>query len=538
LSSLTFACVGVSPWSKYRYKSGLLHVLSQAAEDGHCFLPQPELMKLAAELLTTDGHEADVEAVCTIIEEMGQQQELVVEKGESGIPLCYKPAFFTTESHLAQLLRQQLARSTEVDLPRVRIWIERFTQSRGIALSPQQQQAVEIAASSRVMVLTGGPGTGKTFCTRTIVALWKAMGKKIGLAAPTGRAAQRMGEVTGLAAKTLHRMLEFDPTTRGFKRERDNPLPYDAVVVDETSMLDLFLAHSLLKAIAPEAQLLLVGDVDQLPSVGPGKVLADLIDSEKLPVVRLSQVFRQAQSSAIVRAAHQINRGQYPNLEPISSVPQSDCLWHNGGTEPEHGVQAVCELIQGLIPRLGFNPATDVQVLCPMTRGAVGTRNFNQVLQQLINPPSPDKLEVSRGGMTFRVGDRVIQLKNDYDREVFNGDLGMVAAIDAIAQELIIQFDGRDVTYDYADLNEITLAWSISIHKSQGSEYPVVLLPIYMTHYVMLSRNLIYTGLTRAKKLAIVIGSNQAIGIAVQQVNQQQRYTRLKERLLASLPLF
>jgi exodeoxyribonuclease V alpha subunit len=381
------------------------------------------------------------------------------------------------------------------------------------------------------MVLTGGPGTGKTFCTRTIVALWKAMGKKIGLAAPTGRAAQRMGEVTGLAAKTLHRMLEFDPTTRGFKRERDNPLPYDAVVVDETSMLDLFLAHSLLKAIGPEAQLLLVGDVDQLPSVGPGKVLADLIDSEKLPVVRLSQVFRQAQSSAIVRAAHQINRGQYPNLEPISSVPQSDCLWHNGGTEPEHGVQAVCELIQGLIPRLGFNPATDVQVLCPMTRGAVGTRNFNQVLQQLINPPSPDKLEVSRGGMTFRVGDRVIQLKNDYDREVFNGDLGMVAAIDAIAQELIIQFDGRDVTYDYADLNEITLAWSISIHKSQGSEYPVVLLPIYMTHYVMLSRNLIYTGLTRAKKLAILIGSERAIGMTVQQVNQQQRYTRLKDNL-------
>ncbi|MBE9166203.1 ATP-dependent RecD-like DNA helicase [Pleurocapsales cyanobacterium LEGE 06147] len=523
--------VGVSPWSKYRYKSGLLHVLSQAAEDGHCFLPQPELMKLAAELLTTDGHEADVEAVCTIIEEMGQQQELMVEKGEGGMPLCYKPAFFTTERNLAQLLRQQLARSTEVDLVRVRSWIERFTQSRQLALSPQQQQAVEMAASSRVMVLTGGPGTGKTFCTRTIVALWKAMGKKIGLAAPTGRAAQRMGEVTGLEAKTLHRMLEFDPATRGFKRDKDNPLPYDAVVVDETSMLDLFLAHSLLKAIGPEVQLLLVGDVDQLPSVGPGKVLADLIDSEKIPVVRLSQVFRQAQSSAIVRAAHQINRGQYPNLESISNVPQSDCLWHNGGSEPEHGVRVVCELIQELIPRLGFNPANDVQLLCPMTRGAVGTRNFNQVLQQLINPPSPDKPEVSRGGMTFRVGDRVIQLKNDYEREVFNGDLGVVAALDATEQELIVQFDGRDVTYDYADLNEVDLAWSISIHKSQGSEYPVVLLPIYMTHYVMLSRNLIYTGLTRAKKLTIIIGSNQAIGMAVRQINQQQRYTRLKERL-------
>jgi exodeoxyribonuclease V alpha subunit len=523
--------VGVSPWSKYRYKSGLLHVLSQAAEDGHCFLPQPELVKLATELLTTDDHEADSEAVGVIIEEMGQQQELVVEKGEGGMPLCYKPAFFTTEQNLAQLLRQQLARSLEGDLLRVRNWLERFTQSRGITFSPQQQLAVEMAARSRLMVLTGGPGTGKTFSTHTIVSLWKAMGKKIGLAAPTGRAAQRLSEMTGLEAKTIHRLLEFDPARMGFKRGKDNPLPYDALVVDEASMLDLFLAHSLLKAVTPKTQILFVGDIDQLPSVGPGKVLADLIESERIPVVRLTEVFRQAQSSAIVRAAHQINRGQYPNFEAISDKPLSDCLWHNGGSEPEHGVQVLCELIQDFIPQLGFNPATDVQVLCPMTRGAVGTRNLNQVLQQLVNPPSPDKPEVVRGGMTFRVGDRIIQLKNDYNREVFNGDLGIVEAIDPIEQELTIRFDNRNVTYDYADLNEVALAWSITIHKSQGSEYPVVLLPIYMTHYVMLSRNLIYTGLTRAKKLAIIIGSNKAIGMAVKQVNQQQRYTRLRERL-------
>jgi exodeoxyribonuclease V alpha subunit len=523
--------VGVSPWSKYRYKSGLLHVLSQAAEDGHCFLPQPELVNLAAELLTTDEHEADLEAASGLIGEMGQRQELVVEAGEGGMSLCYKPTFFYTEQNLAQLFLQQLSRFVEVDLPRVRNWIERFTQSRGIALSPQQQQAVEMAASSSVMVLTGGPGTGKTFATRTIVALWKAMGKAIALAAPTGRAAQRLGELAGLEAKTLHRLLEFDPATMGFKRDRDNPLPYTAIVVDEASMLDLFLAHSLLKAIPPDAQLLMVGDVDQLPSVGPGKVLADLIESACIPIVRLTQVFRQAASSAIIRSAHQINQGNYPSLESISDHPRSDCLWHNGGTEPEHGVQVVCEVIQDLIPRLGFNPATEVQVLCPMTRCAVGTRNFNQVLQNLINPPSPDKPEVSRGGMIFRVGDRAIQLKNDYDREVFNGDLGIVAGIDAIEQKVIIQFDGRDVIYDYADLNEVALAWAISIHKSQGSEYPVVLLPIYMQHYMMLSRNLLYTGLTRAKQLAIVIGSSKAISLAVKQVNQQQRYTRLKERL-------
>jgi exodeoxyribonuclease V alpha subunit len=259
--------------------------------------------------------------------------------------------------------------------------------------------------------------------------------------------------------------------------------------------------------------------------------LSDLINSEKVPVVRLNQVFRQAAQSSIIRVAHQINQGQYPGMESISENPLSDCLWHSGGFEPEHGVQTICELITDLIPRLGFNPATDVQVLCPMTRGLIGTRNLNQVLQKLINPPSEDKPEISRGGMIFRLSDRVIQLKNDYNRQVFNGDLGIVKAIDKEDIEVTIQFDDRDVTYDYADLNEVALAWSISIHKSQGSEYPVVILPLYMSHYMMLSRNLFYTGLTRASKLAIVIGERKVIGIAVNQWQKKQRYTRLKERL-------
>jgi exodeoxyribonuclease V alpha subunit len=382
------------------------------------------------------------------------------------------------------------------------------------------------------MILTGGPGTGKTFALHTIVALWKAMGKEIALAAPTGRAAQRLGEMTGLEAKTIHRLLEFDPGTMGFKRQGDNLLSQNAFVVDEASMLDLFLAHSLLKAILPQAQLLLVGDIDQLPSVGPGNVLKDAIDSQQIPVVRLTQVFRQAQSSAIIRSAHQINQGQYPHLEPISHAPKSDCLWHSGGETPEHGVQAICDAIANLIPRLGFDPATDVQVLCPMTRGAVGTRNLNQVLQQLINPPNPAKAEIARGGTILRVGDRIIQLKNDYDREVFNGDLGIIAAIDSEEQEVMVRFDDRDVTYDYADLNEIALAWAVTTHKSQGSEYPVVILPMYMQHYLMLSRNLLYTGLTRAKKLAIIVGSKKAIGLAIKQQQQSQRYTRLSERLM------
>jgi exodeoxyribonuclease V alpha subunit len=357
------------------------------------------------------------------------------------------------------------------------------------------------------------------------------MGKKIALAAPTGRAAQRMSEVTGIEAKTIHRLLEFDPSNRGFKRGVDNHLPYDAIAIDEASMLDVFVAHSLIKAIAPNAQLLIIGDSDQLPSVGPGNVLKDLIDSNRIPVVRLTEVFRQAASSAIIRAAYQINQGNYPKLESISDRPVSDCLWHGGGTEPEHGVQAICDIIQHLVPKLGFNPATDVQVLCPMTRGVVGTRNLNMVLQQLINPPSSDRSEINRGGHNFRVGDRIIQLKNDYDKEVFNGDLGIVTGIDNTEQEMIIQFEQRYIKYDFADLNEISLAWSVSIHKSQGSEYPVVIIPLYMQHYIMLSRNLFYTAITRARKLAIVVGSTKAIGLAVKQQQSQQRYTRLDQQI-------
>jgi len=526
--------LGVPADSEFRYSAGLVHSLTEAAEDGHCYLPQPELIKRTYSLLITDSHTPDEDAIAQIITHTSEQQDLVIETHPDTPPLCYKPTFYYTEQNLGQRLAQHLRHQNPVDLPRVRNWISRFTASRSIQLSPQQQQAVEIAASAPLMILTGGPGCGKTFTTHTIVSLWKAMGKSLGLAAPTGRAAQRLTEMTGLEAKTIHRLLSFDPKTMSFHYDADNPLPYQAIVVDEASMLDLFLAYSLLKAVPQEAQLLLVGDIDQLPSVGPGNVLSDLIHSGQIPVVRLTQVFRQAQQSAIVTAAHQINRGQYPRIEPISDTPHSDCLWHGGGFEPDHGVQAVCELISDLIPNLGFNPASDVQVLCPMTRGVVGTRNFNQVLQQLINPPSPDKVEISRGGITLRVGDRVIQQTNDYQRDVFNGDLGVITAIDTTEQEVKVQYQGRMVTYDYADLNEITLAWAVTIHKSQGSEYPVVILPLYTQHYLMLSRNLLYTGLTRAQKLAIVIGSKKAIAISVNQTLQQQRYTQLRQRIVNS----
>ncbi len=524
--------IGIAPDSEFRYRAGIIHCLSEAAEDGHCYLPQSELIESVIKLLTTESHQPTEEAVAIIIKDMALTDDLIREWDEEKTLLCYKPTYFHTEQNLAQLIRQRLEKPVGTDIERVRDWIDRFTADRKIQLSEQQRQAVETAAYSKIMILTGGPGVGKTFTTHTIVSLWKAMGKSIALAAPTGRAAQRLGEMTGLEAKTIHRLLEFDPRSRGFKRDSENPLPHTAIIADEASMLDLFLAYSLVKAVLAGALLLLVGDIDQLPSVGPGQILADLINSGRVPVVRLTQVFRQAQTSAIITAAHQINRGQYPTIEPISDNPVSDCIWHGGGHQPEHGVQAICELITDLLPSLGFNPATDVQVLCPMTRGVIGTRNLNTVLQQLINPPTPDKVEINRGGNLLREGDRIIQLTNDYNREVFNGDLGIIQAIDTVEQEVTVQYGERTVVYDYADLNEIALAWSISIHKSQGSEYPVIVLPIYMQHYMMLTRNLFYTGLTRAKKLAIVVGAKKAISLAVRSTDDQQRYTRLKQRLL------
>ncbi|MBE8992410.1 ATP-dependent RecD-like DNA helicase [Nostoc sp. LEGE 12450] len=524
--------IGIAPDSEFRYRAGIVHCLSEAAEDGHCYLPQSELIESVIKLLTTESHQSTEEAVAIIIKDMALVEELIRERDEEKRLLCYKPTYFHTEQNLAQLIRQRLENPVDTDIERVRDWIDRFTASRKIQLSEQQRQAVETAAYSKIMILTGGPGVGKTFTTHTIVSLWKAMGKSIALAAPTGRAAQRLGEMTGLEAKTIHRLLEFDPRSRGFKRDSENPLPHTAIIADEASMLDLFLAYSLVKAVLAGALLLLVGDIDQLPSVGPGQILADFINSGCVPVVRLTQVFRQAQTSAIITAAHQINRGIYPTIEAISDNPVSDCIWHGGGHQPEHGVQAICELITDLIPRLGFNPATDVQVLCPMTRGVIGTRNLNTVLQQLINPPSPSKVEINRGGNLLREGDRIIQLTNDYNREVFNGDLGIILTIDTVEQEVTVQYGERTVVYDYADLNEIALAWSISIHKSQGSEYPVIVLPIYMQHYMMLTRNLFYTGITRAKKLAIVVGAKKAISLAVRSTDDQKRYTRLKQRLL------
>jgi len=525
--------LGIEPESTFRLQAGITYVLNSAAEDGHCFLPQNELVERVVKQLTLPEHPIDPVTVTELIDQMVADERLMREQGTGGLAeqaMCYTPAFYHTEQALAHRLAALLRTPVEVDLPRVGRWIDRYTEKKEITLSAAQRQAVELAASSRILILTGGPGCGKTFTTKTIVALWHAMGKSLLLAAPTGRAAQRLTEMTGHEAKTIHRLLAFDPKTMQFRYNETNPLEAEAIVIDEASMLDLFLAHSLFKAIPKDAQVLLVGDSDQLPSVGPGMVLADLIASEQVPVVRLSEVFRQAAESHIVTNAHRINAGQFPRLVPTTKFAASDCLWLEA-PEPNVGAEGIRHLVSEYLPSHGIDPLTQVQVLSPATRGEVGTRQLNMMLQEVLNPPQPGKAELTRGGSILRVGDRVIQQVNDYTREVFNGDLGTIVGINLEEQEVTVQFTGRSVTYDYADLSELALAWAITIHKSQGSEYTVVILPIFMSHFVLLSRNLIYTGLTRAKERAILVGPTKAIGTACRRVLDRQRYTALAQRL-------
>jgi exodeoxyribonuclease V alpha subunit len=525
--------LGIEPSSDFRYQAGILHVLSLASEEGHCFLPVPKLVEGATKRLALPDAPVDPTRIEALVASMAQGQQLIVEQGYRDLAdqqICYAPAFYHTEVALSKRLARFAQRPVEVDLPRVGRWIDAFTQKRDMHLSAEQRHAVELAASSRILVLTGGPGCGKTFTTRAIVALWRAMGKSILLAAPTGRAAQRLAELTRVEAKTIHRMLAFDPRSMQFRHDEDNSLEAQAFVVDETSMLDLFLAHSLFKAIPPEAQVLLVGDIDQLPSVGPGMVLRDLIESSQIPVVRLTEIFRQAAESHIVTNAHRINAGLFPRLTPTTKFAESDCLWLEAA-EPELGAEGIVHLVNDYLPKHGIDPVKEVQVLCPTTRGEVGTRQLNMLLQQVLNPRVSGKTELARGASVLRVGDRVIQQVNDYTREVFNGDLGTVTRIDLEEQEVVVQFAEREVRYDYADLSELALAWAVTVHKSQGSEFPVVIFPVFMQQYLLLSRNLLYTGLTRAKQLAILVGTTKAIGLATKRVMDRQRYTALAQRL-------
>ena len=377
------------------------------------------------------------------------------------------------------------------------------------------------------MILTGGPGTGKTTTTQGIIATLKTAGMNILLAAPTGRAAKRMSEATGMEAKTIHRLLEYNPKD-GYKCNEENPLEADALIVDECSMIDILLMNHLMKAIPSGMRLVMVGDIDQLPSVGAGNVLRDIIDSKKIPVVRLTRIFRQAQSSRIVMSAHAINNGRFPDT---SNGKDTDFFFIKA-EDPNQVAESIVQLVKERLPKAYRLPSSNIQVLTPMQRGVVGASNLNLALQDALNPTP---VCLNRGGYSYRKGDRVMQIRNNYDKGVFNGDLGYIEEVDMEERTLVASFDGTSVEYEVSELDELSLAYATTIHKSQGSEYPIVVMPVLMNHYVMLQRNLIYTGITRAKKICVLIGTTKALAYAIHNLSVLKRNTKLKERLNPAL---
>jgi exodeoxyribonuclease V alpha subunit len=523
--------------SEPRLRAGLLYTLSEATDYGHLFLPEPVLHDKAAEILGVDADllppvlDQMVEMGEVIREETGPQIPLTASPPPSVVPAVYHPALFHTEVGLAnRLKRLAQAQSPErVAEDKVGSWLEYQARAQKLELSDEQRQAVTMALSNRFMVLTGGPGTGKTTVTNLICKAFDVRHKRIVLASPTGRAAKRLSEVTGRPAQTVHRLLKFDPGSRGFFHNEQNPLECDVLVADEVSMLDAVLAHNLLKAVPEGAQVVFVGDADQLPSVGAGNVLGDLIASNEVPVCRLTTIFRQAAQSLIVTNAHRVNRGEFPLLVPPRERAGKDCLFVEVA-DSVAAAEMVVTLATRSLPRQGFSGG-EIQVLSPMHRGESGVGHLNEMTQDALNPAREGKAEMVRGSRRFRVGDRVIQLKNNYDKDVYNGDIGVVTKIDLVEQALTVGFGDTSVDYDFADYDELQLAYALSIHKSQGSEYPAVILVLGSSHYMMLQRNLLYTALTRARKLCVIVGEKRAIALAVKNDKAAKRFTRLAERL-------
>ena len=513
--------LGIEKTAMIRLRAGISYALAEATNNGHCGLPTDELVPLAESLL--EAPEAEVRTALDL--ELAEGAVVADAVGET-------PCVFLTGLYRAErVIAERLLRLATGTLPWARIdpgkalpWIERRT---GLALAESQTEAVRLALTAKVLVITGGPGVGKTTIVNAILGILTAKGATLLLCAPTGRAAKRMTEATGHEAKTIHRLLEVDPRHGGFKRHADNPLDCDLLVVDETSMVDVMLMQALLRAVPDHAALLIVGDVDQLPSVGPGQVLADIIASGAVPVVRLTEVFRQATESQIVANAHRINRGRIPDLRR----PHGDSdFYFVQADDPETAVGLIVELVKTRIPRrFGLDPIRDIQVLCPMNRGGVGARSLNVELQAALNPAGERKIE--RFGWTFAPGDKVMQIENDYDKEVYNGDIGLIEDVDPGAGELTVRFDGRAVAYGFGELDALVLAYAATIHKSQGSEYPAVVIPVMTQHYAMLQRNLLYTGVSRGKRLVVLVGQKKAVAIAVRNASGRRRWSKLREWL-------
>ena len=505
-----------------RVRAGISYALSEAMGNGHCGMPRKELIPLAIKLL-----EVPDDLIHTAIK-LEMSEGIVTADTVGDLPCVFLSGLYHSEKGVADRFQHLNAGPLpwpDIDANKAIPWIEKKT---GLTLAETQAKAIRLALCSKVMVITGGPGVGKTTIVNSILQILAAKAVKLLLCAPTGRAAKRMKEATGMEAKTIHRMLEIDPKSFSFKRNEESPLDCELLVVDESSMVDVSLMHALLKAVPDDAALLIVGDIDQLPSVGPGQVLADVIGSNAIPVVRLTEVFRQAAQSKIITSAHRINQGQLPDLTKPDS--ESD-FYFVPAEDPDQAVTRILDMVKTRIPkRFGLDPIRDIQVLCPMNRGGIGARSLNIELQAVLNPSGDNKVE--RFGSTFAPGDKVMQNENDYDKEVFNGDIGYVVGVDLNESELTASFDGRTVTYLFGELDTLVLAYAATIHKSQGSEYPAVVIPVLTQHYAMLQRNLLYTGITRGKRLVVLVGQRKAVAISVKNVSGRRRWSKLDEWLV------
>ncbi len=529
--------LGLPEDSPLRARAAVRFVLQMYQDDfGHICYPEEGVVSKTMEITNIPP-----EIVKDAIEAGRQEDEFVrdsapkcskIVQNEFEPTLLYTKPMFLAELGVARSIKRLLKGDHPLpttDLERAVNWVE---DRMGVQLAPAQRDALKAAMTNKLLVITGGPGVGKTTIVRGILEVFAAKGLRIGLGAPTGRAAKRLSESTGREAKTIHRLLEVDPQQGGkFKRDRDHPLDFDLLVIDEVSMVDVVLMNQLLRAVPPWCSLVLVGDMDQLPSVGAGAILADIIFSDVVPIVRLTQIFRQANQSYIIRAAHSILEGVVP--EPATAPPGD--FFFVESNDPETILEKLITIVKDRLPaRFGFDPCKDIQVLAPMNKSELGVRNINLELQKALNPAKSGVEQVERFGWTFRVGDKVLQTHNNYQKEVFNGDIGKIVGIDTQESELLVEFEGRTVLYEFGELDELTLAYCTTIHKSQGSEYPAVVIPLHTQHYMMLQRNLLYTGITRGKKIVTVVGSRKAFEMAVRNQERAMRFSLLRERLAAN----